>query len=116
MSISDWSSDVCSSDLEACRTHDVKAAYLCPNQHNPTSLTMPEARRRELATLARRYEVAIIEADTFGQLDGSEPVPIAAHARELGFYIAGLSQTVSPGPPPRHIVEPEPPPPRVGPP
>src|SRR3546814_18009818 len=68
---------------------------------------MPEARRRELATLARRYEVAIIEDDTFGQLDGSEPVPIAAHARELGFYIAGVSKTVSHGLRTGYIVAPE---------
>jgi DNA-binding transcriptional MocR family regulator len=92
---------------EACRTHDVKAAYLCPNQHNPTSLTMPEARRRELAALARRYEVAIIEDDTFGQLDGSEPAPIAAHVPELGFYIAGVSKTVSPGLRTGYVVAPE---------
>src|SRR3546814_6043071 len=31
---------------EACHTHDVKAAYLLPNQHNPTSPPTPEARRR----------------------------------------------------------------------
>lgn len=92
---------------EACRTHDVKAAYLCPNQHNPTSLTMPEERRRALAALARRYEVAIIEDDTFGQLDGSEPAPIAAHLPELGFYVAGVSKTVSPGLRTGYVVAPE---------
>src|SRR3546814_19976696 len=63
---------------EACRTHDVKAAYLCPNQHNPTSLTMPEARRRQPATPARRYAVAIIEDRTFRQPAAREPVPIPA--------------------------------------
>jgi DNA-binding transcriptional MocR family regulator len=82
---------------EACRTHDVKAFYLCPNQHNPTSLTMPEERRRAIAAIARRYDVAIVEDDTFGSLDDSEPAPIAAHVPELGFYIAGVSKTVSPG-------------------
>src|SRR3546814_17524777 len=59
----------------ACRTHDVKAAYLCPNQHNPPSLTMPEARRPELAPLARRSELALIEDEPFGQIgsaSGSE--------------------------------------------
>src|SRR3546814_7796762 len=52
---------------EACRTHDVKAAYLCPNQHNPTRLTLPEARRRAHAPLARRYAVAILEDDTISE-------------------------------------------------
>ncbi len=82
---------------EACRTHDVKAIYLCPNQHNPTSLTMPEDRRRDLAAIARKFGVAVIEDDTFGFLDGSEPLPIAAHVPELGYYVVGLSKTVSPG-------------------
>jgi DNA-binding transcriptional MocR family regulator len=92
---------------EACRTHDVKAAYLCPNQHNPTSLTMPEERRRDLAAIARRYGVAVIEDDCFGFLDGSEPVPLAAHLPELGFYIVGLSKTVSPGLRSGYVVSPE---------
>lgn len=92
---------------EACRTHDVKAIYLCPNQHNPTSLTMPEQRRRELAEIARRHEVAVIEDDTFGFLDGEEPAPIAAHVPELGFYIAGVSKTVSPGLRNGYVVAPE---------
>ncbi|GAB4372991.1 MAG: PLP-dependent aminotransferase family protein [Kiloniellaceae bacterium] len=92
---------------EACRTHAVKAIYLCPNQHNPTSLTMPEARRRDLAAVARRYGVAVAEDDTFGLMDGEEPLPIAAHLPELGFYIAGLSKTVSPGLRTGYVVAPE---------
>ncbi|GAB4229508.1 MAG: PLP-dependent aminotransferase family protein [Kiloniellaceae bacterium] len=92
---------------EACRTHDVKALYLCPNQHNPTSLTMPEERRRDLAEVARRHGVAIAEDDTFGFLDGEEPAPLSAHLPELGFYIAGLSKTVSPGLRIGYVVAPE---------
>src|SRR3546814_19979988 len=69
---------------EACRTHDVTAAYLCPKQPNPTSLTMPEARRRELATLARRYELATVEDDTFGPLAGRHPAPATPTPRAAG--------------------------------
>ena len=92
---------------EACRTHGVKAIYLCPNQHNPTSLTMPEQRRRDLAEIARRFGVAVIEDDTFGFLDGTEPAPIAAHLPELGYYVVGLSKTVSPGLRTGYVVAPE---------
>jgi DNA-binding transcriptional MocR family regulator len=92
---------------EASRTHDVKAIYLCPNQHNPTSLTMPEERRRALAEIARRFGVAVIEDDTFGFLDGTEPAPIAAHLPELGYYVVGLSKTVSPGLRTGYVVAPE---------
>lgn len=92
---------------ETCRTHDVKAIYLCPNQHNPTSLTMSEGRRRDLAAIARRFGVAVIEDDTFGFLDGSEPLPVAAHVPELGYYVVGLSKTVSPGLRTGYVVAPE---------
>ncbi|MEQ8354673.1 MAG: PLP-dependent aminotransferase family protein [Kiloniellaceae bacterium] len=92
---------------EACRAHDVKAIYLCPTQHNPTSLTMPEGRRRDLAAAARRYGVAVIEDDTFGYLDESEPLPISAILPELGYYIAGLSKNVSPGLRSGFVVAPE---------
>ncbi|WP_193367969.1 PLP-dependent aminotransferase family protein [Pelagibius marinus] len=92
---------------EACRTHDVKAIYLCPNQHNPTSVTMSEERRRDLAAVARKFGVAVIEDDTFGFLDGSEPLPLAAHVPELGYYVVGLSKTVSPGLRCGYVVAPE---------
>jgi DNA-binding transcriptional MocR family regulator len=92
---------------EACRAHDVKAIYLCPAQHNPTSLTMPEERRRDLAAVARRYGVAIAEDDTFSSLGADEPVPLAAHAPELGYYVIGLSKTVAPGLRSGFIVAPE---------
>jgi DNA-binding transcriptional MocR family regulator len=85
----------------------VQAIYLCPTQHNPTSLTMPAERRRALAEVAERHGVAVIEDDTFGQLDGSEPEPIAAHLPELGFYVVGLSKTVAPGLRTGYVVAPE---------
>jgi DNA-binding transcriptional MocR family regulator len=82
---------------EACRAHDVKAIYLCPTQHNPTSLTMPETRRHDLAAVARRHGVAVVEDDTFSYLGADEPMPIAAQLPELGYYVVGLSKTVAPG-------------------
>ena len=82
---------------DACRAHDVKAIYLCPTLHNPTSVTMPDARRRALAAIARRYDVAIVEDDVFGFLTEDRPPPVSSHAPELGYYIVGLSKTVSAG-------------------
>jgi len=92
---------------EACRAHDVKAIYLCPTQHNPTSLTMPEQRRRELAMIAQRHGVAIAEDDTFAHLDEDEPLPVSSHAPELGYYVVGLSKTVAAGLRSAFIVAPE---------
>ncbi len=92
---------------EACRTHNVKAIYLCPTLHNPTSLTMPEARRKALAALAKRYDVAIVEDDIFGFLADNPPAPVVTHAPEQGYYISGLSKTVAPGLRSGFIVAPE---------
>ena len=82
---------------DACRTHQVKALYLCPTLHNPTSITMPEQRRRALAEVARRHAVAIVEDDVFGFLTDQPVVPVSAHAAEQGYYICGLAKTVAPG-------------------
>ncbi|NIA70482.1 PLP-dependent aminotransferase family protein [Pelagibius litoralis] len=82
---------------DACRAHDVKAIYLCPTLHNPTSVTIPDERRRALAAVAQRYNVAIVEDDVFGFLVDDRPAPVSAHAPELGHYIVGISKTISAG-------------------
>ena len=39
----------------ACREHAPKALYLIPTIHNPTTVTMPPARRREIAEAIRAH-------------------------------------------------------------
>jgi DNA-binding transcriptional MocR family regulator len=82
---------------EACEKLKPKALYLNPVLHNPTTLTVPEVRRIELATIARRHRVAIIEDDAYGFVPAASPPPLAAIAPDLTWHIAGLSKCIGAG-------------------
>ena len=49
----------------ACVKEHLKGLYLMPECQNPTALTLPENRRRELAEIARRYGLILIEDDHY---------------------------------------------------
>jgi len=90
----------------AARDGGVRALYCMASLHNPTTATMPEARRRDIADIARRYGIAIIEDDIYGAF--AEPArPLSDHAGDLGYYLTGLSKTVAPGLRIGYIVAPE---------
>jgi DNA-binding transcriptional MocR family regulator len=82
---------------EACRSATVRALYCIPTIHNPTGVVMPEARRRELARIARAHDVLIVEDDVHGLLAEDAPPPIAAFAPELGCYLLSTAKTLAPG-------------------
>ena len=54
--------------LEGVLRTGPKFIYVLPNFQNPTGVTMPLERRKELVELADRYGVPIIEDDPYGQL------------------------------------------------
>ncbi len=81
----------------ACRNHEVKALYCIPTLQNPTTVTLPEARRRAIAEIARRHGVAVIEDDIFRLMAPEAPPPIASFAPERGYFITSLSKTTAPG-------------------
>jgi DNA-binding transcriptional MocR family regulator len=69
-----------------------------PTLHNPTTSTMPEARRREIAEIAVRYSVPLIEDDIYsGFYEDADLPPLAALAEGFGYYLTSLSKTVAPG-------------------
>lgn len=53
----------------------VKAVIVVPNCNNPLGFIMPERRKRDLITLAQRFDVAIIEDDVYGELAYEYPRP-----------------------------------------
>jgi DNA-binding transcriptional MocR family regulator len=81
---------------EACRTERPKALYCTPTFHNPTTATMPLARRRRLIDIARRHGVAIIEDDAYGALPAAPVPPLAALAPDCVYHVAGISKCLSP--------------------
>lgn len=82
---------------EACRQHSARLVYLNPTLQNPTTVTMPEKRRRELAAVAKRCNARIIEDDPYWLLAESPPPPIATCAPEHTYYISTLSKCLTPG-------------------
>ncbi|MYM24421.1 aminotransferase class I/II-fold pyridoxal phosphate-dependent enzyme [Duganella sp. FT135W] len=81
----------------ACRQHQPALVYLNPTLQNPTATTMPARRRKELASIAKRCNVRIIEDDPYWLLADAPPPPIATFAPEQVYYIATLSKCLTPG-------------------
>jgi DNA-binding transcriptional MocR family regulator len=82
---------------EACRQHKPGLVYLNPTLQNPTAITMPERRRKELAGIAKRCDVRIVEDDPYWLLADAPPPPIATFAPERVYYISTLSKCLTPG-------------------
>lgn len=82
---------------QACREHRPGLVYLNPTLQNPTSITMPAHRRKELASIAQRCHVRIVEDDPYWLLADAPPPPIATFAPEQVHYISTLSKCLTPG-------------------
>ncbi|MRV74926.1 aminotransferase class I/II-fold pyridoxal phosphate-dependent enzyme [Duganella sp. FT92W] len=82
---------------EACRRHKPGLVYLNPTLQNPTATTIPERRRKELAGIAKRCNVRIVEDDPYWLLADAPPPPVATYAPEHVHYIATLSKCLTPG-------------------
>ena len=79
-----------------CKTTGARMLYITPTVHNPTTATLPDDRRREIARIASIYGVTIIEDDLYGFLEESPPPPLATYAPERSIYITGASKCVAP--------------------
>ncbi len=82
---------------KACRQHQPGLVYLNPTLQNPTAITMGERRRKELASVAKRCNVRIVEDDPYWRLADAPPPPIATFAPEQVYYISTLSKCLTPG-------------------
>jgi DNA-binding transcriptional MocR family regulator len=80
----------------ACRAAPVRALYTMPTLHNPTTATMPTARREVVAEVARRHDITLIEDDVYGFLLDAPLLPLAHYAPERGFYITSTSKSLMP--------------------
>lgn len=82
---------------QACHQHQPGLVYLNPTLQNPTAITIPERRRKELANIAKRCNVRIVEDDPYWLLADAPPPPIATFAPEQVSYISTLSKCLTPG-------------------
>ncbi|MFD3313486.1 PLP-dependent aminotransferase family protein [Streptomyces sp. NPDC058694] len=74
----------------------LSALYVQPTLHNPTSATMGDARKRELAEVVRELGLPVVE-DRIWSFLHEEGVPFAAYAPERVHVVDGLSKRVAPG-------------------
>lgn len=84
-----------------------RVIYLNPTMQNPTAATMPEHRRREIADVARRYDLQIIEDDPYWLLADQPPVTVASFAPERTHYVSTLSKSLMPGLRVAYVVSPD---------
>ncbi len=78
----------------------VKLIYVICNYDNPSSATLPVERRRELARLAERYKVLVVEDDAYTgiDLDGPPPTSLFEIAGGKGILRVGtFSKTIATG-------------------
>lgn len=80
-----------------CSQQHPKLAFLIPSLQNPTLTIMPESRRREIAEVARKFNVLLIEDMIYGALLDAQPPTIASIAPERTFLVGGLAKTVAAG-------------------
>ncbi len=81
----------------ACAALQPKALYLNPTLQNPTTITVPTARRVALADIARRFKLPIVEDDAYGFVPTHAPPPFATLAPELTWHVAGLAKCFGAG-------------------
>ena len=80
--------------------HRPRFFYTVPNFHNPTGYCMSPECRRELLALAARYELLLVEDDTYGLISYlPEPPPALKKEdrQESVIYVGGLSKVLLPG-------------------
>jgi DNA-binding transcriptional MocR family regulator len=80
----------------ACREQKPKAIYLVPTIHNPTAVTMPLARRRQVAEVIRAHGLTLFEDDAYGEL-APDAVPLATLIPERTYLAVSLSKCIAPG-------------------
>ncbi|MET0295414.1 MAG: PLP-dependent aminotransferase family protein, partial [Phenylobacterium sp.] len=84
--------------LEAiCARERAAVVYLIPTLQNPTAVTMPLRRRREIAAVTEAAGAWIVEDDPYSPLLDSAPPALAALAPDRTFHIATLAKCLSPG-------------------
>jgi len=82
---------------EACRHSDIRAVFVQPSVINPTATLMGSVRRAELAEVARRHDIAIVESDVLGPLIEERPPPLAYFAPERTLYVTSFTKITVPG-------------------
>jgi DNA-binding transcriptional MocR family regulator len=84
--------------LEAmCVARKPRLLFTTPNFHSPTTILMPESRRRQIADLARRYGVIVVEDDVYGPYVDQDLPRIGSLLPDSTVLFTSLAKLVAPG-------------------
>lgn len=81
--------------LEEAARAGFRVLYAMPTMHNPLGVTMTASRRTQVAGLAARFDMAVIEDDAYAFLDGAAPAPLQALVPERTLRVLSLSKILS---------------------
>ncbi|MFW8594614.1 PLP-dependent aminotransferase family protein [Cribrihabitans neustonicus] len=81
----------------AIRSHWPAALYLNPTLNNPTTRTIPTARRAEIAAVLRAQELPLVEDDAYCFTAPEAPAPISCQLPGQSWHVAGLSKCLGAG-------------------
>jgi DNA-binding transcriptional MocR family regulator len=80
----------------ACRASRASVLYCMPRLQNPTSAVMSEKRRRQIAAVAEKCRLTVIEDDTYGFLS-PERWPLTRLIPHRCVFVTSLSKSLFPG-------------------
>jgi len=80
----------------ACRATKARVLYCMPRLQNPTSAVMSERRRRQVAALAEKYRLTVIEDDVYGFLS-PERASLCALIPDRTVFVTSVSKSLFPG-------------------
>jgi len=80
----------------ASRTSRARVLYCMPRLQNPTSAIMSERRRKQIAAVAERQRLTVIEDDVYGFLS-PERTPLASLLPDRTLFVTSVSKSLFPG-------------------
>ncbi|WP_299043325.1 PLP-dependent aminotransferase family protein [uncultured Tateyamaria sp.] len=82
---------------QAIAAHPKAILYLNPTLRNPTTQTMPDARRRQIAAILDGHGVPLIEDDAYHFVAAAAPPALSGHVPHLAWRVSGISKVFGAG-------------------
>lgn len=82
---------------QICQRRRVRAIYTMPTLHNPLGWVLSHAQRREIALIARTFDLILLEDAAYAFLVHRPPSPLACYAPERTVYITGFAKNIATG-------------------
>lgn len=80
-----------------CKNKELKGVYLIPDYQNPTTHSMSLHTRKEIASIAKEYNIIVIEDAINSLLRENPSIPIAMLASDQTVYVSSTSKALCAG-------------------